>query len=76
MTKYIIPKIEFIEDIRKLLADRKFIILQEVVKYCKGKNVDKIRYTHLKKLCNDRLSDLTAGHQTDLGEVSKSILLI
>ena len=67
MTKYIIPKLEFIEDIRKLLADRKLIILQEAVKYCKGKNVDKIRYTHLKKLCNDRLSDLTAGYQTDFG---------
>jgi hypothetical protein len=67
MTKYIIPKLEFIEDIRKLLADRKFIILQEVVKYCKGKNVDKIRYSDLKRRCNDRLSDLTAGYQTDFG---------
>ncbi len=67
MTKYIIPKLEFIEDIRKLLADRKFIILQEVVKYCKGKNVDKIRYSDLKRRCNDRLSYLTDGYQTDFG---------
>jgi hypothetical protein len=67
MTKYIIPKPESSKDIRKLLDDRKLIILQEAVKYCKGKNVDKIRYAHLKRLCNDRLSDLTAGYQTDFG---------
>jgi hypothetical protein len=67
MTKYIIPRLESIEDIRKLLGDKRLIILQEALKYCKGKNVDKIRYTALKKLCNDRLSDLTDGDQTDFG---------
>jgi hypothetical protein len=67
MTKYIISKLESVEDIRKLLGDKRLIILQEALKYCKGKNVDKIRYTHLKYLCNDRLSDLTDGDQTDFG---------
>src|SRR5215210_7438922 len=67
MTKYIIPRLEPIEDIRKLLDDRRLIILQEAVKYCKEKNVDKIRYSDLKRRCNDRLSDLTDGYQTDFG---------
>jgi hypothetical protein len=67
MTKYVIPKTEFIEDIRKLLDDRRLIILQEAVKYCREKNVDKIRYSDLKRRCNDRLSDLTDGYQTDFG---------
>src|SRR5919107_2918154 len=67
MTRYIIPRLESIEDIRKLLDDRRLIILQEAVKYCKGKNVNKIRYSDLKRLCNDRLSELTAGYQTDFG---------
>lgn len=67
MTKYIIPRPEYIEDIRKLLDDRRLIILQEAIKYCKEKNVDKIRYSDLKRLCNDRLSDLTDGYQTDFG---------
>ena len=67
MTKYIIPKTALIENIRKLLNDRKLIILQEVAKYCKGKNVDKIRYSDLKRRCNDRLSYLTDGYQTDFG---------
>jgi hypothetical protein len=67
MTKYIIPKDALIENIRKLLNDRKLIILQEAVKYCKGKNVDKIRYSDLKRHCNDRLSYLTDGYQTDFG---------
>jgi hypothetical protein len=35
MTKYVLPRIESIEDIRKLLDDRRLIILQEAVKYCK-----------------------------------------
>jgi hypothetical protein len=67
MTKYVIPRLEFIEDIRKLLDDKRLIILQEAVRYCKEKNIDKIRYSVLKRLCNDRLSDLTDGHETDLG---------
>jgi hypothetical protein len=67
MTKYIIPRLDSIEDIGKLLGDKRLIILQEALKYCKGKNVNKIRYTPLKKLCNDKLSDLTDGDQTDFG---------
>jgi hypothetical protein len=67
MTKYVIPRLEDIEDIRKLLDDKRLIILQEAVKYSKEKNVDKIRYSDLKRLCNDRLSDLTDGRETDLG---------
>jgi hypothetical protein len=67
MTKFVISRIDLIEDIGKLLYDRRLIILQEVVKYCKEKNVDRIRYTPLKRLCNDRLSDLTNGREIDLG---------
>jgi hypothetical protein len=42
MTKYIIPRLDSIEDIGKLLGDKRLIILQEALKYCKGKNVNKI----------------------------------
>lgn len=54
-------------DSNTLLKDRKLIIFAESIKYCREKEVDRIRYTELKVLCNDKLAHLTEGKETDLG---------
>jgi hypothetical protein len=51
----------------ELLKDRKLIVLLESIKYCTTNETDRIRYTQLKKLSNDKLADLTSGKETDLG---------
>lgn len=51
----------------ELIRDKKLIILAEAVKYCENNDSAKIRYSELKKLCNQRLSELTLGEETDFG---------
>jgi hypothetical protein len=51
----------------ELLKDKKLILPLECVKYCTKNGTDRIRYTQLKKLCNDKLADLTVGQETDMG---------
>ncbi len=51
----------------ELLKDKKLIILAEAVKYCESNDTIRIRYAELKKLCNQKLSELTLGEETDFG---------
>ena len=52
---------------KELLRDRRLIPLLECIKYCTRSRTDRIRYTQLKNLCNDKLADLTGGQETDMG---------
>jgi hypothetical protein len=51
----------------KLLEDEGLIILLEAAKHIQKNNVDRIRYTNLKRLCNEKLAYLTDNHKTDFG---------
>jgi hypothetical protein len=51
----------------ELLKDKKLILPLECVKYCTKNETDRVRYTQLKKLCNDKLANLTGGRETDMG---------
>lgn len=43
----------------RLFKDQGLIILLEVTKYVRRNKTDRIRYSHLKRLCNDKLAYLT-----------------
>jgi hypothetical protein len=43
------------------------IILDEALNYYEKNDVEEIRYSELKRLCNNRLTKLTNGRQTDFG---------
>jgi hypothetical protein len=51
----------------ELLKDRKLILPLECVKYCTRNESNRVRYTQLKKLSNDKLAELTVGQETDMG---------
>lgn len=51
----------------ELRSDHKLIILEQAAFYCKKNNVDKIRYSELRRLSDDRLNYLTGGFQTNFG---------
>lgn len=51
----------------EMKRDKRLIILTQSVKYCMKNETDRVRYSVLKKLSNNRLADLTAGQETDLG---------
>lgn len=55
------------ENEEELLKDRKLILPLECVKYCTKDETDRMRYTQLKKLSNNKLADLTGGQETDMG---------
>jgi hypothetical protein len=55
------------ESEEKLLKDQGLIILLEATKYIQRNNTDRIRYSHLKQLSNDKLAYLTRNHETDFG---------
>lgn len=51
----------------KLLKDQGLIILLEAAKYVKRNNTERIRYSPLKQLCNEKLAYLTGNRETDFG---------
>src|SRR5690348_9073894 len=57
----------FVNEDEELLNDKKLIILDEALNYYEKNNVEEIRYSELKRLCNNRLTKLTNGCQTDFG---------
>jgi hypothetical protein len=67
MTKFLVESTDLMNEDEQLLKDKKLIILDEALKYCEKNDVDQIRYSELKKLCNNRLAELTNGYQTDFG---------
>jgi hypothetical protein len=68
VTKFVIRSSGSIDDNdEELIRDKKLIMLAEAVKYCESNDTNKIRYSELKKLCNQRLSELTLGVETDFG---------
>jgi hypothetical protein len=54
-------------DDNELRRDHKLIILEQAALYCKKNNVDKVRYSELRKLSDVRLNYLTGGFQTNFG---------
>jgi hypothetical protein len=50
-----------------LIRNKKLIILIEAIKYCEKNGIDRLRYTDLKNLSNNKLASLTEGQQTDFG---------
>jgi hypothetical protein len=51
----------------KLLKDQGLIILLEATNFIQRNNTDRIRYSHLKELSNEKLAYLTRNHDTDFG---------
>jgi hypothetical protein len=51
----------------KLLKDQGLIILLEAAKYVKRNNTERVRYSPLKLLCNEKLAYLTGNRETDFG---------
>jgi hypothetical protein len=51
----------------KLSQDQGLIILLEAVKYVQRNKTERIRYTTLKLLCNEKLAYLTRNRETDFG---------
>lgn len=51
----------------KLLKDQGLILLLEATKYVQRNNTDRIRYSPLKELCNEKLAYLTRNLETDFG---------
>ena len=51
----------------ELQNHKELIILLESVRYCQIKNVDRLRYSELRRLSNKRLADLTGGTDVDFG---------
>lgn len=52
---------------KDLLKDRKLLVMGEALNYCEGNNIDCVRYITLKRLCDDKLANITNGQETDLG---------
>src|SRR6187200_1518944 len=65
--KFVVSSLDLVNVEEELLKDKKLIILDEALKQFEKNNANQIRYSELKKLCNNRLADLTNGDQTDLG---------
>jgi hypothetical protein len=59
-----------------LLNDKKLIIMLQAVQYCRAENINKIQYSNLKRLCNEKLSELTHGKTTDFGGQFEKLLII
>lgn len=51
----------------QLLKHKELIIPLEALRYCKTINIDKIGYSKLRKLSNDRLFSVSKGKDTDFG---------
>lgn len=58
---------ESIDESSILLKDKRLLILRDCLWYCEGQKVKKIRFSELKKLCNEALSLISEGKQTDMG---------
>lgn len=70
MTNWLIAGNNDILDLQQeeeLKQNKGLIILIELNKYCEENNVKSIRYSELKRLSNDKLSEFTGGFQTDYG---------
>lgn len=50
-----------------LLKDQGLIVLLESAKYIRRNNTDRIRYSPLKQLCNEKLAYLTGNREIDFG---------
>lgn len=59
-----------------LLNDKKLIIMLQAIQYCREHNIAKIQYSVLKRLCNERLSELTHGKTTDFGGQFEKLVVI
>jgi hypothetical protein len=55
------------ESENKLLEDQGLILLLESKKYVQRNNTDRIRYSPLKQLCNEKLAYLTGNREIDFG---------
>jgi hypothetical protein len=67
MTRFVVSSSDLVNGEEELLKDKKLIILDEALKQYEKNNVNQMRYSELKNLCNNRLADLTNGDQTDFG---------
>lgn len=54
-------------DPKGLRVKEELIIMTEAQQYCENNNVEYIRYSKLKNLCNERLNELTNGASPDMG---------
>ena len=59
----------------ELLKDKRLLVLLESFMYCTKNQTAKIRYTQLKKLCNNKLAHLTGGRETDFGGTFEKFIL-
>jgi hypothetical protein len=57
-----------------LLNDKKLIIMLQAIGYCREHNTGGIQYSILKRLCNEKLSELTHGKSTDFGGQFEKLL--
>ena len=58
-----------------LLNDKKLIIMLQAIQYCRAENTGRIQYSTLKRLCNEKLSELTHRKTTDLGWQFEKLLI-
>src|SRR5918996_4655840 len=58
-----------------LLNDKKLIIMLQAIGYCGEHNTGRIQYSILKRLCNEKLSELTHGKNTDFGGQFEKLLV-
>jgi hypothetical protein len=54
-------------DKKTLLEDKKLIILELLVGYCERHGINKVRYSDLRRDCDEQINALTDGHQSAFG---------
>jgi hypothetical protein len=52
---------------KELLQDPKLILMVESIRYCEQNNIKDIKYAELRRLCNNKLAELTNGERTAFG---------
>jgi hypothetical protein len=69
MTHFVLSGTDFLDEKAEELKkeDKKLIILTELWRYYREKNSEFIRYSELRSLSDDRLSEYTNGFQTNFG---------
>jgi hypothetical protein len=68
LTNFVVRPRDPLEDSQEeLLKHKELIILFEAVRYCELYGIDRIRYTKLKQISNNRLASLSLGRETDFG---------
>jgi hypothetical protein len=81
MTNFVFPDVRY-ENIGELekdagnleREDKKLIILIVLEKYCKEKNTKSIRYSQLRELSDDGLTEFTNGRQTNYGGIFENYI--